>query len=128
MDRTNYLIPRANAAAVTRLDRGIANSRPDTGPPGSVGPIVTTEIPFTLTPSALQILSATNPFRVGLMLQNKDPVNNLFYAFGVEADANSSFLSPGVVLLLDFICPIDQVSVFATVALSGHFRQFGRLS
>lgn len=129
MQRTNFLIPGPNDIGQTRIDRGVLGARASRMQEAGIlatGPVTTTEMPFRLEANVPQFISATNPNRIGLMLQNKDPTNNLFYSFGSEATADSTFLAPGVVLLLDFICPTDQISVFAQVALSGHYRQFGR--
>lgn len=120
LDQVDFLLGQSYDVKVTRLDR-----EPWGPPPGSdsqprTGPIVTTEIPFTLVAGApAVVLAANDPSRTGIVLQNADPTNNLFYAFGRLADATSRFLTPGQTLLRDFNCPTDRISVFATVNISG---------
>lgn len=127
--RTDWLSGKPNSVKITRVDRGILGRVP-TMPDGSqaprTGPVVTTEIPFTLVAGVPQIIAANNPWRVGLMLQNKDPVTNLFFSFGPIASDISGFLTPNASILLDFICPTDQVSVFSLLAISGNFKDFSR--
>lgn len=127
--RTDWLVGKPNSVKFTRIDRGILGRVP-TNSDGSdaprTGPVCTTEYPFTLIPGEPQIIAAANPWRVGMMLQNKDPVDNLFFSFGPIANELSGFLTPQATLLLDFICPSDQVSVFALVAISGNFKDFSR--
>lgn len=130
MRRVNWLSQAPNSVNVTRLDRGILGmvpaASPGVGPNARSGPVQTTEVPFTLVAGVPQIIAAANPWRVGMMLQNKDTVDNLFFSFGPIASALSGYLSPQGTLLLDFICPCDQVSVFATVAISGSYKDFSR--
>jgi hypothetical protein len=120
LEQVDFLLGQSYDIKVTRLDRTPwgppkgADSQPRTGP------IVTTELPFTLVGGAVAtVLASNDPSRTGLVLQNADPVNNLFYAFGRLADATSRFLTPGMVLLRDFNCPTDRISVFALVNISG---------
>jgi hypothetical protein len=119
-ERVNYLLGTSYDVSVTRLDRepfGPAKGRDNEK---RTGPITTTEIPFQLVAGARAIVIASqDPNRSGLVLQNKDPTDNLYYAFGALADENSRFLAPGVVLLRDFNCPTDRISVFALVDLAG---------
>lgn len=127
--RTNWIPGKPNNVGVTRLDRGILGKVPtnaDGSDAARTGPVVTTEIPFTLVPGEVQFIAAATPWRVGLMLQNKDPVDNLFYSFGTVANELSGFLTPRATIILDFICPTDQVTVFALVAISGNFKDFSR--
>ena len=126
--RTDWLVGRPNSTKITRLDRGILGQVPTRadGSSARTGPICTTEYPFTLVPNEPQIIAAANPWRLGMMLQNKDPIANLFFSFGPVASVLSGFLVPGQVLLLDFICPTDQVSVFAAAAISGNYKDFSR--
>jgi hypothetical protein len=115
----NYLLPQAYDVGVTRLDKTPFGPQP--GQDGQLrdGPLVTVEIPFNLQANvALQIASA-DPNRKQLMLQNKDVTDNLFYAMGRIADETSKFLAPGVTVLLDFNCPTDRITVFATANISG---------
>lgn len=119
LDRVDFLLGQSYDAKVTRLDREPWGPVPGQESQPRTGPIVTTEIPFTLVPNVPQVLCANDPERTGVVLQNSDPVDNLFYAFGRLADATSRFLTPGQILLRDFNCPTDRISVFATVAISG---------
>lgn len=118
-DRVNYLPGQSYDVGVTRLDRQPFGPAPGRDSQPRTGPITSTEIPFQLTPNQVKVLASQDPARTGVMLQNADPVNNLFYSFGRLADATSKFLTPGMVLLRDFNTPTDRISVFATVALSG---------
>lgn len=119
-ERVNYLLGTAYDVSVTRLDREPFGPAPGRDTEKRTGPITTTEIPFQLVGGARAIVIASqDPNRTGLVLQNKDPTNNLYYAFGALADVNSRFLAPGVALLRDFNCPTDRISVFAAVDLSG---------
>lgn len=129
LDSVDFLLGQSYDVKVTRLDRtpwGLAvgqESQPRTGP------IVTTEIPFTLVANdPATVLAASDPERTGLVLQNTDPTNNLFYAFGRLADATSRFLTPGQTLLRDFGCPTDRISVFATVNISGALATEARMA
>lgn len=88
------------------------------------GPIVSNEVPFRLVAGQPRLIAAGNRRRKGMMLQNLDATDNLFYSFGPQATESSSFLTPGATLLLDFICPINSVWCFATVNLSGYYRDF----
>lgn len=125
--RDNLLIPQGYDPGVTRLDRAAFGRKG--APMGSnadarSGPIRTNDIPFTLVAGEPLNIATANKFRRGLILTNKDPVNNLFYKFGGQADANSAFLVPNQYILLDVTCPTDAVWVFATVALAGHYMDF----
>ena len=127
--RVDWLSGKPNSVKATRLDRGILGLVPAAADGGALeraGPVITVEYPFTLVPGVPQFIAAANPWRIGMMLQNMDPVANLNYSFGPVASATSGFLVPGQVLLLDFICPTDQVSVFAAVAISGNYKDFQR--
>lgn len=92
------------------------------------GPITSNEVPFRLVAGEPRLIAAGNSRRKGLMLQNLDATDNLFYTFGPEANGTSSFLTPGSTLLLDFICPTNSVWCFATVDLSGYYRDFANTS
>lgn len=72
-------------------------------------------------------LAVFNQRRVGLLLQNRDPTNAMFYNFGAEASAVTASMAVGGYVLLDFICPCDAVSItFATNNGSGYFCEFFR--
>lgn len=125
--RTNFLLEGAPSVPMTRLDRGVfRGSKPREPGELATGPVRTGSVPFTLVAGIPQKIAAENLGRVGLILQNKDPTNNLFYEFGMEAGDYSTYLFPNSTILLDFVCPVDEVWVFASVALSGAFKQFGR--
>lgn len=131
------LIPQSYGPNVTRLSEAYGASRYGENRYGSVGqammptaertgPIVSNPIPFRLTAGiALNILQA-NPNRVGLIVQNLDPVANLNVSFASVADANSLSFPPGTIMLLDFITPTDSVWLFAAVALSGFVNEMSR--
>lgn len=111
---TNFKKPPFNADSKRNQDAGII---PD-------GPVVSNEIPFRLVANEPRLIAAGNTKRKGMMLQNLDPTDNLFYSFGPQATGQSSFLTPGATLLLDFICPVNSVWCFSTVDLSGYYRDF----
>jgi hypothetical protein len=125
--RTNYLLEQSYGPAVTRLDRPAFGNAPSQDAPASrTGPVRSAPVPFTCDGVNPLIIAQSNPNRLGLKLQNKDPINNLFYSFGPIADATCAFLAPGTTLLLDFVTPTDQVSVFATATVSGHYDDYSR--
>ena len=90
------------------------------------GPIRSNPVPFTLVANAPAIVIASqNPYRKGLILQNKDLIDILFVGFGTLADARGFQIAPlGGTTLLDFVCPTDTISVFATANISGYFVEF----
>lgn len=90
------------------------------------GPMKSAPIPFTLTANEAFNVAAANPDRAGLLLQNADPANNLYYNFGSVASLQSFSLVPGQYILLDFVCPTDAVWVFAAFNLSGMYTEFAR--
>jgi hypothetical protein len=121
--RVDTLLGQSYDAKVTRMDRGVFGPQPGGDSTPRTGPIVTANMPFTLVPNAVAIVIASqDPNRKALILQNKDPVANLFYEFGALADTTSTFLTPGMYLLLDFVCPTDRVTVFAVAAVSGSLK------
>lgn len=125
--RDNLLIPKAFDVTVTRTDRGVFGSpgRPMGAPePSYNGPIVTNDIPFRLTANVPYNIVVSNKRRRGLILYNADPVDNLFFAFGKQANELSTACEPGEKVLLDFTCPTDGVWLFATVDLAGTFMEF----
>lgn len=121
LESVDFLLEQSYSPKVTRLDRQPWGPTPGQDNQPRTGPIVTVEVPFTLVANAvaLQIASA-DPQRTMLILQNSDPVNNLFYAFGSLANATSRFLPPlGASVILDVSCPTDRITVFATANVSG---------
>lgn len=129
LDKVDFLLGQSYDVKVTRLDRTPWGLAPGQENKPRTGPIVTTEIPFNLVGGAEAIvLAAADPERTGVVLQNTDPTNNLFYAFGRLADATSRFLTPGMVLLRDFNCPTDRISVFATVNITGALAVESRMA
>jgi hypothetical protein len=98
----------------------------DTSSPARTGPMRSSPVPFTLIGGAPAIVIASqNPFRKGLMIQNKDLVDILYVGFGSLADVRAFQLAPlGGTVLLDFVCPTDTISVFATANISGYFVEF----
>jgi hypothetical protein len=134
MSRVNidYLLGQSYHPKVTRMDRPALGSRAvataSTGAPRT-GPLRSNDIPFTLIANATSFnVSTSNPYRESLILQNKDPVANLFFRFGGPADASSAFLLPNQFMLLDVKCPTDPVFVFATANISGTFIEMARIA
>jgi hypothetical protein len=120
LGEVDFLLEQTYGPKWTRLDRQPWGPTPLQDSQPRTGPIVSTEIPFTLVGGAVaKVIASSDPERTGMMLQNADPVSNLFYAFGRLADATSRFLTPGMVLLRDFNCPTDRISVFAATNVSG---------
>lgn len=127
MLRTGTLIGGPSDANVTNLARRF-NGRPEgsSGTDSRTGPMRSTPIPFTLVANAPVVIAAMNPNRAGLLIQNLDPVGNLFVGFGVLADAFSLRLPPGGFMLLDFICPTDAISFFSTVNCAGYLCEWAK--
>lgn len=73
----------------------------------------TTPIQLVGNAASIRVLP-NNPRRTGLLIQNKDATNVLYYGFGQAADINSLSLAAGGVLLLDFTTPNSEVWFFAT--------------
>lgn len=120
LTNVDFLLGQAYDPKVTRLDRQPWGPTPGNDSQPRTGPIVTAEIPFTLVGGAqASVIAASDPNRKGLILQNKDPVDDLFYSFGALADETSTFIPPRSSILLDFVCPTDRISVFALVNISG---------
>lgn len=129
LNQVDFLIGQSYDVKVTRLDRTPWGLAPGQEDKPRTGPIQTTEIPFTLVGGAVaQVLASADPERTGLVLQNLDPIADLYYAFGRLADATSRKLTPGMVLLRDFNCPTDRISVFALVNVSGALATESRLA
>jgi hypothetical protein len=121
--RVDYLLEQSYGRSVTRMDRGVFGPQPGGDSTPRTGPIVTANMPFTLVGGAIaQVIASQDPNRKALILQNKDPIGNLFYEFGPLADGTSTFLTPGMYILLDFVCPTDRVTVFAMVNVSGSLK------
>lgn len=126
LPNVNWLLPQAYDVSVTNLRKPAFNDRGASAAASGAtrnGPVMSNDLPFSLVANEPYNLAAGNPYRVGMMLQNCDPTNNMFYSFGAVATPNSKFLTPGQTLLLDFVCPCDSVWALATVALSGVFTE-----
>lgn len=122
--KTNWLVGSAYDPGVTRMDRGVIGYAPrqDGSLPTRNGPTRANGVPFTTVAGQVLIIAATNPYRTGLFLQNKDAVADLFYSFGQLADVTAALLPPRTSILLDFVCPTDQVSVFSVAAnITGYY-------
>lgn len=116
----NALIPKASDPGFTNFKLQFNNWYKAGEPISRTGPMRSTPIPFRVVPNVqAQVIACMNPFRKGLMIQNKDDTNILYVGFGSLADINSFEVQPNQTVLLDFVCPTDAISVFSTVALSG---------
>ncbi len=119
------LIDQPYGPAVTNLLLRF-NTR-ERGPNGEIertGPMRATPVPFRVVGGdPAKVIAAQNPARKGLLIQNLDPTNNLFVGFGQLADANGFAIQPGGYILLDFVCPTDAISVFATVNVGGYLME-----
>lgn len=83
---------------------------------------------FNIGTVPVQILN-NNPKRRGLILQNLDTVDTLFYSFNVVADPNSSLqLAPGGAILLDFVTPTGPLWVVGSGALKLLCSEFSAIS
>ena len=125
------LIPSASDIEVTDFSLKF-NTRADgsSGPAPRTGPMRSNPVPFTLIGGAPAIVIASqNPYRKGLILQNKDLTNILYVGFGTLADLTSFQVAPlGGTALLDFVCPTDTISVFASANISGFFVEFAPIA
>lgn len=123
--KADWLTPQSYDVRVTSL-RNPFNAKSaalqNAGIPNT-GPIRSNEIPFRLVAGVARLITTGNRNRKALMMQNLDPIDNLFYSFSVKATAFTSFLTPGQYVLLDFVCPIDSVWAFATANISGFYRE-----
>ena len=109
--KADWLLPQAYDVRVTDFKKPPFNSDTKRNQDAGIipdGPVVSNEIPFRLVAGEPRLIAAGNTRRKGLMLQNLDATDNLFYSFGPQATENSSFLTPGATLLLDFICPTNS--------------------
>ena len=111
---------------VTDLDKPLRAPKgpaPVVNPDGSTSPggYVNRNRANTIT---LQIIGAqpsvrvlpANSRRSGLLLQNKDSVNAVNFAFGNQADANAPQLAAQATLLLDFTTPQDELWLFSSAS------------
>jgi len=118
------LNPAGMVPGVTRLDRGVFGAQPGAM---RVGPVKSAPVQFTLIANApAYVIAVANPARVGMLLQNRDVAADLFFNFGADANVSTGSIAPGQFLLLDFICPTDSVTVFATANVSGYFVDMSR--
>jgi len=119
------LLPQAYDPAFTNWERKFGGKISADGIPAPrTGPIRTTNLPFAVIANAPAIvISIQNPVRKGLLLKNLDPVTNLYVGFGQLADVNGFFIDPLGYVLLDFTCPTDAISVFATANVRGFMAE-----
>lgn len=125
--KADWLLPQSYDVRVTDMKKPPFNSDTKAMQDAGVmpdGPITSNEVPFIMVAGEPRLIAAGNTRRKGMMLQNLDATDNLFYSFGTQATAQSTFLTPGMTLLFDFICPVNSVWCFATVNLSGYYRDF----
>lgn len=73
----------------------------------------TTPMQLVANAPSVRVLPA-NYRRTGMIIQNKDTTADLFYSFGVAADANSHSIPHGGYVLLDFTTPNSELYLFAT--------------
>lgn len=99
-------------------------ANPETGKPGPRnGPIRTASGNFRLTANQALNLAVVNNDRKGLLLQNLDPAEKLYFKWGGPPDTNSGFIPALGNLLRDVNCPTDSLWVLSTVDLSGYFEE-----
>lgn len=122
------LVPQAYDATFTNWLRRFN----DTGLSGTAertGPMRSAPVPFALIGNAPPIIIAPqDPNRKGLMIKNLDPVELLYVGFGTLADLNGFTIEPRQTMLLDFVCPTDAISVFATANVRGYFVAFAPIA
>jgi hypothetical protein len=90
------------------------------------GPIRTASANFRLVAGVAVNLAPVNNDRKGLLLQNLDPAQKLFFSWGGPPNANSGFIPALGNLLRDVNCPTDSIWVFSLVDLSGYFEENSR--
>jgi hypothetical protein len=135
------LIPSAYSASVTNLkERAFGSAAPDQfGSEGMAisqrprkGPMRTTPIPFRLDANIPVNILQANPHRKGLLIQNLDPVDNLYVSYGLVISVDNFtqlfFIGPLGYQLLDYVTPTDAVWLFATVDLSGNIQEFAPIA
>ena len=127
----NTLIEQSYSPNVTRLGL-VLNSRGQTAPGDKVprtGPMRSNPVPFNVIANDPAIVIAVqNPDRKGLLIQNLDVAANLFVGFGTLANARGFALGPLGYILLDFVCPTDAISVFATANVNGYFLELAPIA
>lgn len=126
MLRTGTLLDQ-NGPNVTSLRREYNGRGVDGAPLPRTGPMRGNPVPFAVVANAAAVvIAAMNPNRKGLLIQNLDPAQNLFVGFGTLADANGFALGPLGYILLDFVCPTDTISVFATANVRGYMLEMAQ--
>ena len=85
----------------------------------------TTPVQLVANAASVRVLPQ-NPRRTGLLIQNKDPVSDLFIGFGQKATINSLSVAPGGYVLLDFTTPNSEVYAFATANIQAVFVDMSR--
>lgn len=126
----NWMPEKPYSPKITRLDKtpfGLGPAQRSAAGQPRTGPVRSNDLFAALVAFEPYLLAAGNDYRLGLMLQNCDPTDNLFYSFGVKPSLVGSFLTPGQILLLDFICPTDAVWALAGVNINCAYRDFARV-
>lgn len=73
---------------------------------------VTQTIPIGLIAGASQRVLVNNPRRTGVIIQNKDTVQQLNYSWANDLQLFGLQIGPGGSVLLDFTCPSDALYLF----------------
>ena len=123
------LIPQAYDPAFTRFQLQFNTLREGETELKRTGPMRSNPVPFRIVANASPIvIAAQNPYRKGLVLQNLDPTDNLYIGFGTLADVGSFYLLPLQTIILDFVCPTDTISAFATASIGGYLLEMAPIA
>lgn len=124
MKSQGTLIPQAYDLGFTNLKYWLNQYDASQAGQPRTGPVRSTPVPFALVGGAPAIvIAAQNEHRTGMLIQNKDPTNDLFVGIGSLADENSLSIAPRGYVLFDFTTPTDTISVFALVDVRGYLLE-----